>query len=61
MSCRFGEKPEPGIWLPRSSSSVNAAARFAELCSSSTFCAIRAPRTLNHGPGPIRSRALTAF
>src|SRR5688572_8188006 len=61
MSCRFGAKPLPGIWLPRSSSAVNAAIRFAELCSWSTFCAICAPRTLNHGPEPIRSRALTAF
>src|SRR4051795_5062378 len=67
MSCWFGVSPTPVTGSPFSVSAVvllmllpRRAISSVSPWRSATFCAMRAPLALNHGPAPIRSRALTA-
>src|SRR5215510_1804180 len=57
MSCMFGVLPTPLTSSPFSLSAVGLRMLLRSWCKSSTFDATSAPRALNHGPRPMRSRA----
>jgi hypothetical protein len=67
MSCWFGLSPTPLMSSPFSLTALSLLIRLPSRacssvspCSSAALAAICWPRALNHGPLPMRSRALTA-
>src|SRR5882672_9324986 len=60
MSCVFGLSPRPLTTAPFSVNELSLPSLLLAPCKSSTLAATCTPFALNHGPLPIRSRALTA-
>jgi hypothetical protein len=58
-SCIFGLSPRPFTTSPFSVIEFALPSLLSSLCKSSTFAATWTPLTLNQGPLPMRSRALT--